>query len=102
MSAPNAGAARLAAAEAGGLRFGAGFDSGGLARVEQRADGVFVVWTRADCAGTPHAVRSSTWFSFSVSGAASGRVIEIEVRGLNPQEKLFQHGMRPVCRALPS
>ena len=86
----------------GDLTFGAAFDTGSLARVERNryADG-FVVWARADCEGAPARRKTRTWFFFSIRGHKPGRVLKIEVRMSN-QAKLFQHGMRPVYRSLPS
>ena len=82
--------------EVGGLVFDADFDSGNCARVEQRGELEFALWTRRDCEGTKFAARSRTWFCFSVRGASTGRVLQIEVRGMNPQFRLFQH--RHYCR----
>ena len=39
--------------EVGGLVFDADFDSGNCARVEQRGELEFALWTRADAEGTP-------------------------------------------------
>ena len=47
--------------EVGGLVFDADFDSGNCARVEQRGELEFALWTRADAEGTPHQVRVGTW-----------------------------------------
>ena len=47
--------------EVGGLVFDADFDSGNCARVEQRGELEFALWTRADAEGTPHQVRVGAW-----------------------------------------
>ena len=92
---------RLQSHSHAGLTVSAAFDSGNVARVETRGDNEYVIHARADCEGTPHATRSRTWFCFSVKGAEPGRTLSFEVRMSN-QQKLFDHGMRPVYRSLPS
>lgn len=92
---------RVASRTLHGLTFSAAFDGGNLARVEASGPDEFVLHARADCEGTPHATRSRTWFCFSVQGAAPGRTLNIDMRMSN-QLKLFEHGMRPCYRALPS
>jgi len=52
----------------GGLVFDADFDSGNCARVEQRGELEFALWTRADAEGTPHQVRVGTWLGLGVLG----------------------------------
>ena len=42
----------VSAQEVGGLVFDADFDSGNCARVEQRGEFEFALWTRADAEGT--------------------------------------------------
>ncbi|KAL1528271.1 hypothetical protein AB1Y20_009628 [Prymnesium parvum] len=89
----------------GGVTFNSAFDSGNLARVEQRDASTFAVWTRSDGEGTPHVTPFRTWFHFSVQpGAARGKLLSFEVHNMNPQGKLFKpsYDMRPVWRALPS
>jgi len=85
----------------GGLTWTSDFDGGNLGRIEQRGENAFTVWSRADCEGTPQQTKSRTWFSFSVRGAAPGRELAIDVV-MSPQKKLYEHGMRPVFRSLPS
>lgn len=92
-----------------GLIFDAAFDSGNLAEVEQRGASEFVLTTRCDVANVPN---RGTWFYFSVRSSGeqnSGgvppwneRILQFEVRNMNAQFALFEQGMRPVVRALPS
>jgi hypothetical protein len=85
----------------GGLTFGCDFDSGNIGRIELKGDDEYVMWTRADCEGTPNATKSRTWFCFSVRGALPGQELKFDVK-MTPQVKLYEHGMRPVFRSLPS
>jgi hypothetical protein len=84
-----------------GLEFSAAFDNGNVARVSCNGPDEFLLHARADCEGTPHATRSRTWFCFSIRGATTGRTLNLEVR-ISNQQKLFDHGMRPCYRSLPS
>ena len=93
---------RVSSQECGGLIFDACFDSGNAARVEQRGESEFALWTRADCEGTPHQTGFRTWFHFSVRGAPRGRTLHFAVYNMNPQGKLYKFDMRPVVRCLPS
>ena len=94
---------RLPSTTVGDLTFCAAFDSGNLAHVECGDNGDhFIVHTRADAEGTAAKARARTWFHFSIRGAKAGRTLDIEVRNMNPQSKLYEHGMLPVFRSLPS
>ena len=88
--------------EVGGLVFDADFDSGNCARVEQRGEFEFALWTRADAEGTPHQTGFRTWFHFAVTGAPQGKALHFIVHNMNPQGKLYKFDMRPVWRCLPS
>ena len=99
---PPAARVRTRDVTVGDLVFNADFDSGGLSHVSSSGEDAFTVWTRADCEGTGWATRWRRWFCFSVRGAACGRVLRFEVRGMNPSTRLFAQGMRPVYRSLPS
>ena len=99
---PPASRSRTCLTVVGGLTFDSDFDTGNLGHVAQSGASSFIVWTRRDCEGTRYVARSRTWFHFSVQGATPGSVLRIEVRGMNPQARLFQHDMRPVYRTLPT
>ena len=92
----------VSAQEVGGLVFDADFDSGNCARVEQRGEFEFALWTRADAEGTPHQTGFRTWFHFAVTGAPRGKALHFIVHNMNPQGKLYKFDMRPVWRCLPS
>jgi len=92
----------LSQCDVGGLVFDACFDSGNCARAEQVSENEYAVWTAPDCAGGPLETKFRSWFYFSVSGAAPGRVITFVVHNMNCQGHLFKHDMRPVVRLLPS
>lgn len=49
--------------------------------------------------GTESQNSSSTWFYFSVSGAAPGELLHITIGGLNKQKNLFSADFRPVFRS---
>ena len=87
---------RLRAVSLGGLTFSSEFDSGNLARVEQRGDSEFALWTSGDTDGA-----RGTWFAFAVRGATRGRVLHFLIHNLT-LHKLWRHNMKPVWRALPS
>ena len=77
------------------LTFDGDFDSGNVDRVEQRGTSDFVLHTRSDVAGVPN---KGTWFYFAVRHCSDlpksskcatpwmGRVLQFEVRNMNPQE----------------
>ena len=95
---------RVASTTSFGLDICSTFDGGNCARVEQSSDDEISIWTSADCAGTPHETRSRTWFCFSVRGPGlrHGRTLHFHVHGMSAQTRLYNHGMQPVCRSLPS
>lgn len=85
-----------------GLTIGSDFDGGNIGRIEKMdGENEYMLWTRADCEGTAYATKSRTWFCFSVRGATPGQELVFEVK-MTPQVKLYEHGMRPVYRSLPS
>ncbi|XP_075939638.1 cytosolic carboxypeptidase-like protein 5 isoform X2 [Anarhichas minor] len=109
----------------GNIVFSSKFDSGNLARVEKVEKGShspptnaapsgsalsgsnltpdyeFNVWTQPDCSGTEHENGNRSWFHFSVRGAASGKILKINVMNMNNQRKLYSQGMAPLVRTLP-
>ncbi|XP_068433049.1 cytosolic carboxypeptidase-like protein 5 isoform X2 [Clinocottus analis] len=108
----------------GNIVFSSKFDSGNLARVEKVEKGSssppsdapsgsallgsnltpdyeFNVWTQPDCGGTEHENGNRSWFHFSVRGAASGKILKINVMNMNNQRKLYSQGMAPLVRTLP-
>uniref|UniRef100_A0A8C5J0B0 Cytosolic carboxypeptidase-like protein 5 n=1 Tax=Junco hyemalis TaxID=40217 RepID=A0A8C5J0B0_JUNHY len=103
----------------GGLLFSSHFDSGNLAHVEQvrptepgggpaargsalpAADYEFNVWTRPDCAHTEYENGNRSWFYFSVSGGAPGKLIKLHILNMNKQSRLYAQGMTPFVRTLP-
>ncbi|KAM8831344.1 cytosolic carboxypeptidase-like protein 5 [Spinachia spinachia] len=106
----------------GNILFSSKFDSGNLARVEKGSssppgevahggsalsgpnltpDYEFNVWTQPDCGGTEHENGNRSWFHFSVRGAASGKMLKINVMNMNNQRKLYSQGMAPLVRTLP-
>ncbi|KAF0683559.1 Aste57867_24416 [Aphanomyces stellatus] len=94
-----------------GLTFSSIFDSGNLLSVEHGGndmDGpcVYVVTAAPDPPKPntpPHApMTPTTWFHFSVSGAASGQELCIQVVNLIKHAALYDQDMRPVVRAVPS
>ncbi|XP_053193254.1 cytosolic carboxypeptidase-like protein 5 [Scomber japonicus] len=109
----------------GNIVFSSKFDSGNLARVEKVEKGnssptadtassgsapsvpnitpdyEFNVWTQPDCAGSEHENGNRSWFYFSVRGAASGKIMKINVMNMNNQRKLYSQGMAPLVRTLP-
>lgn len=80
----------------GHLTFDANFDSGNLVKAELD-DGIVYLRLRADA----HS-QLSTWFHFSVSGAAAGEELRFVIEGYTNQSALFNADHRPVVRALPS
>ncbi|XP_034383981.1 cytosolic carboxypeptidase-like protein 5 isoform X2 [Cyclopterus lumpus] len=108
----------------GNIVFSSKFDSGNLARVEKVEKGSsspptdapsgsalsgsnltpdyeFNVWTQPDCGGTEHENGNRSWFHFSVRGAASGKILKINVMNMNNQRKLYSQGMAPLVRTSP-
>lgn len=70
--------------------------------IRQVGKGKFHVWTQPDCAGEEWETSYTTWFYFSVQGAAADEVLTFTVVNMNKQTGLYAHDMRPVTRAVPS
>jgi hypothetical protein len=63
--------------------FDSNFDSGNLARVENRlAPNHFSIWTASDCSGMDKEGYSKSWFYFSVEGPVS-QVITLSIHRLH-------------------
>lgn len=71
-------------------------------RARQVGKGKFHVWTQPDCAGEEWETSYTTWFYFSVQGAAADEVLTFTIANMNKQTGLYAHDMRPVTRAVPS
>lgn len=89
----------------GGYTFSSNFDSGNLNSAEF-VDGVYQLYTAEDCEGISLNQTAKTsytsWFYFSLSGGVKGQTIQIQMMHLNKHGPLYENGMRPVHRSLPS
>ena len=88
--------------EIDGLIFSSNFCSGNLFKVE-KSSGVaheYLLWTAPDNAGTPNSRADGTnaWFHFSLSGAAKGTTLRLQIMNVSNHSSLYKQDMRPVYR----
>eukprot|EP01017_Pseudomicrothorax_dubius_P040565 TRINITY_DN6363_c0_g1_i2.p2 TRINITY_DN6363_c0_g1~~TRINITY_DN6363_c0_g1_i2.p2 ORF type:complete len:233 (+),score=47.84 TRINITY_DN6363_c0_g1_i2:58-756(+) len=82
--------------------FDSRFDSGNLARVDKVRDDLFNLYITPDNAGTPFEKGYRTWFHFSVTPLRYPATITLTIKNMNCQLKLYNEGMVPVYKCLPS
>ena len=80
-----------------GVRICSDFDSGNVHKAERVDAYVYELWTGPDCVGTLAEAPCRTWFYFSLEAPAGTRV-QLTLKNLNLQGKLFREGMRPVFK----
>jgi cytosolic carboxypeptidase protein 5 len=69
---------------------------------QQKIDVEFNIWTKADCEGEAVGANGNrTWFYFGVKGG-HGKWLKFNLMNLNKQGKLFEMGMLPVFKTVPS
>ena len=85
--------------------FSSQFCSGNMSRAQRGAQrNCFDIWVSGDA--TPHMGTDDTyyrtWFYFSVTGVPQGELLTFTFKNLSNQTKLYNQGLKPVFRVLPT
>jgi hypothetical protein len=78
------------------------FDEGNIMNVQKVEPYHYSLNICADCFGTNKETKNKTWFYFRVSSIKVSGIYTFTIKNMNNQTKLFNEGMLPVYKTLPS
>ncbi|EGR26958.1 zinc carboxypeptidase family protein, putative [Ichthyophthirius multifiliis] len=86
----------------GSIEFNSDFDSGNMLKVERNHELLglnFNIWIMPDAYLTQKEMKYKTWFHFSVQGVSKNTIINMTLKDINFQQKLYKDGHQPVFKS---